>query len=159
MKKNLPIFFIFLFVFVALTLAIFYYGGFSAFRAPLVQSEVTINGHVFKVGIADTFASRAQGLSGRDGLQENEGIFFVFPTSSSSYGFWMKDMKFALDLVWINGDTIVGITENVRPEPGVSVFKLKSYYPPAPVDKVLEVSAGLAEKLGLKVGDTVRVTP
>lgn len=154
MKTKLFISFTFILIVVALTVAVFYY---RASRAPLPRSGISINGHVFAIEVADTFASRAQGLSGRSSLGENEGMLFVFSSFSSGYGFWMKDMKFPLDFVWINGDTIVGVTENARPEPGVGMFGLKTYYPPEPVNKVLELNAGLAKKIGLRIGDTVHV--
>jgi len=95
--------------------------------------------HEFMVEVADTITSRARGLSGRAGLTENQGMFFIFG-SQDMHGFWMKDMKFPIDIVWIRGEKIVEFAENAAPEPA---------------DKVLEIKAGLAEKLELKVGDKI----
>ena len=67
----------------------------------------------------------------------------------------MKDMKFPIDIVWINGNKIVGFSEDVRPQPDSSIFGLKSYYPPEAVDRVLEVGAGIVQKYGIQVGDSV----
>ena len=67
--------------------------------------------------------------------------------------FWMKDMHFPLDMIWIDGDTIVDISENVPP-PGAGEEPV-IVYPKAPVDKVLEVNAGEVEKYGLKSGQRV----
>lgn len=112
--------------------------------------------HEFMVEVADTIVSRARGLSGRAGLAENEGMLFVFG-SSGAHGFWMRNMKFPIDIVWARGEKIVGFTENAAPEPGKSLLNLKVYYPPEPADRVLEIKAGSVEKLGLKIGDMVRV--
>ncbi|MCX8009506.1 MAG: DUF192 domain-containing protein, partial [Patescibacteria group bacterium] len=82
----------------------------------------------------DTQEKRTRGLSGRDFLPENKGMLFIFE-KPDYYTFWMKEMKFPLDFIWIRGDEIVEITENVKPE---------DYQPPKfftskeKVDKVLE---------------------
>ena len=55
------------------------------------------------VEVADTGEKRSQGLAGRDGLEENQGMWFRFD-QPGQYGFWMKGMKFSLDFVWISGD-------------------------------------------------------
>ena len=119
-------------------------------------AQFRVGAHSFDVEIASTAPARAQGLSGRDGLPENGGMLFVFP-SAGKYGFWMKDMKFVLDLVWIHGDHVVGVTENVLPESGRTIFTLTSYYPPEPVERVLEIPAGAVKRYGIAVGDNVRI--
>jgi hypothetical protein len=83
-------------------------------------------------------------------------MYFIFD-KPGNYGFWMKDMKFPIDIIWISGDEVVGIDENAEPEPGEPLSDLKIYYPPREIDRVLEVNAGAAEKYNLKVGDTVTV--
>lgn len=116
------------------------------------SEEIKINGKIIKVEIADIQEKRIQGLSGRQSLPENQGMLFVFNTSDH-YSFWMKDMNFDLDFVWIKGDEVVEITRNVRPE---------DYQPPKSlssknkINKVLELNAGVAEKLNIKVGDIAR---
>lgn len=105
----------------------------------------------FDVEIADNMIAQAKGLSGRESLPEKNGMFFVF-SGLAKRGFWMPDMHFPLDMIWIKGDTVVGMTENVPPagfgEPAI-------YYPPEEVDKVLEINAGSAKKQTLKIGDMV----
>ncbi|TSC82767.1 MAG: DUF192 family protein [Parcubacteria group bacterium Gr01-1014_20] len=131
-------------------------GWFFGFKgkANLGKGEVRINDQTFSVDVADTMMSRSQGLSGREKLEDSEGMFFVFD-SPGNHGFWMKDMKFAIDIIWIKGERIVGFQENAKPEPEKSVFGLKTYYPPEAVDRVLEVNAGTVAKYGFKVGDSV----
>lgn len=120
----------------------------------LKAAEIKIGENVFAVEVASTTISRARGLSGRDGLGENKGMFFIFD-GLDSYGFWMKDMKFPIDIIWIKNDRVVGVTENAAPEPGVPLRNLKIYSPPEPVDRVLEVPAGTVKRRGIKVGDKV----
>ncbi len=108
--------------------------------------EINIAGKKFLVEIADTEEKRTQGLSGREFLKGNEGMIFVFP-ESDYYGFWMKDMRFPIDIIWLDENfSVIGITEHVSPETFPNVF-----YPPEPVRFVLEVSAGTTKNL-LEIG-------
>ena len=105
------------------------------------------------VEVANTKASREQGLSGRKSMKDDEGMLFIFDTPGR-YGFWMKDMNFPLDIIWINDDGIV-----VSVERGVAVES----YPKAFINQsnaryVLEINAGLAEKFGLYIGSKVKIT-
>ena len=119
--------------------------------------EVAVGGKVFEAEVAATAAARTRGLSGRDGLGENEGMLFVFE-EPGNYGFWMKEMKFPIDIIWIKGDKVLGWAAGAEPEPGKPDRGLKVYYPPEAVDYVLEVRAGSAEKYGIKIGDSVSVS-
>lgn len=118
--------------------------------------KISINNTSLFVEIADTDEKRTQGLSGRDNMPENGGMLFVFDTKNT-YSFWMKDMKFSLDFIWINDTTIADISENIPP-PGSDQkdSQLSLISPVSSVNKVLEVNAGFIHKKGIKVGDTVR---
>jgi uncharacterized membrane protein (UPF0127 family) len=140
------------FVFVAFSLAYFYV--LNKPNPQLKQAELKIRDAAFGVEVASTTLERARGLSGRDDLAENTGMLFLFD-SPDDVGFWMKDMKFPLDMIWINGDTVAGATENIPAEPGVPMWNLKVYHPPQPVDKVFEVPAGTVKKYGIQAGDRV----
>lgn len=118
------------------------------------KAVIRIKNQEFKTEVADTAYLRSQGLSGRESLPEDAGMLFVFG-SSSVQTFWMKGMRFPLDIIWIQNDRIVGIEKNVPPEPDASVFGLKLYSSPEPVNKVLEINAGLSERYGFEVGDRV----
>ena len=98
-----------------------------------------------------------EGLSGRPGLTNDQGMLFDFG-SLQNPSFWMKDMKFNLDFVWIANGKIIYITKNVSAPPaGTSDGQLKLYNSPSPVDWVLEVSAGWADGNKIKIGDEVRL--
>jgi uncharacterized membrane protein (UPF0127 family) len=131
----------------------------SSKPAPIQNgTTVSIDGAIFDVDVADTVPKQVQGLSGRSPLKSNEGMLFLFSFARNE-GFWMYDMKFPLDIVWINGNRIVGVSADVpAPKPGQASSTLPIYYPPSPIDKVLEVNAGTAAKYGFKAGDTISIS-
>lgn len=107
----------------------------------------------FILDVADTVEDRRQGLSGRPALEENRGMLFLYDLSGE-YGFWMKDMNFPLDIIWLDdADTVVTILPSVAPETYPKVF-----YPTESARKVIEVSAGVADELGMKIGDQLNVS-
>lgn len=103
------------------------------------------------VEIADTNSLRQTGLSGKLLLERGEGMFFIFDTNDV-HGFWMKDMLFDIDIIWIDSSfNIVDVKENVMPESFPQVFK------PRGISRyVLEVNAGFVEEYNIKIGDSVR---
>lgn len=123
--------------------------------APIDQSYgdgiLKIGGEDISVEIADTPEEQTRGLSGRKSMEKNQGMLFIFD-NSGKYSFWMKEMSFSLDFIWISGNMVVEVTQNVKPEdyqpPKVLIPKNK-------IDKVLEVSAGTAGRLGIKEGDKI----
>lgn len=116
---------------------------------------VIINGRSLKTEIADTDEKRTRGLSGRKVLGEDSGLLFIFP-APSYYRFWMKEMKFPLDFIWIDKNTVVDTTENV-PEPKSAQEKLISFTAGKPFDKVLEVNSGVVKKFNIIAGDKIQL--
>lgn len=97
---------------------------------------------VKNIEIADTPELRALGLSGRDALPGGEGVLFVFD-HPDLWGFWMKDMKFSIDIVWMDENfSIVHVERAVSP-----LTYPKIFYPTAKARYVLEVNAGESAKL------------
>ncbi len=98
--------------------------------------------------LAKTNKERERGLSGVEKLEENEGMLFLFPLGVSP-SFWMKDMLFSIDIIWIDKDkNVVEITENISPESYPT-----SIVPNKEVKYVLEVRSGFAEEKRIRVGD------
>ena len=92
---------------------------------------------------------QARGLSGRKNLAEAAGMLFVYPESQIP-SFWMKDMNFALDIIWLDENLeIVDITYGATPE-----SYPQSFTPNSPVRYVLEVNSGFANKHNLAIGNT-----
>jgi len=109
---------------------------------PLLGTEITVGGIPFSIEVVDTETTRMRGLSGREWLAENEGMLFVFQ-EPDFYGFWMKDMRFPIDIIWLDEDFgVIDIIESVSPETFPTIF-----YPPKPVRFVLEISAGGGKKI------------
>lgn len=104
------------------------------------------------IEIVDTEEGRIQGLSGRTHIPDHYGMLFVFPTADR-YGFWMKDMHVAIDIVWVRDDgTIAGIEHSVSPDTYPT-----SFYAPEPVRYVLETRAGYAQDMGWDIGSVVPI--
>lgn len=102
--------------------------------------------------VADTEASRELGLSGRQGLNTNEGLLFVFDLSGQ-YRWWVKDMKFSVDIIWINKDgVVVEIERNASPD-----SYPKTYINASPAKYVLELQAGEGERQGIFLGSKVKI--
>lgn len=101
------------------------------------------------VEVASTPAQSERGLGYRDALAPDAGMIFDLHETRVAT-FWMKGMRFPLDMVWIGEDRrVVGITADVRPEPGVDDGQFHRYSSTAPVRYVLELNAGAAARIGL----------
>lgn len=125
---------------------------------PQVQGKITqikIDEALINVEVADTSSKRAQGLSGRESLATGSGMLFIFPTASK-YRFWMKDMKFPLDFIFIDNGKVVDLYRNVPPPlSGQADETLPQYEPVTPITMMLEVNAGFADQYNIKIGDQV----
>jgi len=113
------------------------------------HGSVIIDDVKVKVEIADEPIEMSKGLSNRKNLDENHGMLFVFSTPGQP-AFWMKDMEFSIDIIWIKDDTVVDIAPNL---PVVAAEFLSTYSPKEPANYVLEVNAGFAAEHGIKIGD------
>lgn len=120
-------------------------------------TTVMINDHTFFVELAQTEEEHFQGLSGHSPLEENKGMLFLFEDTTIR-SFWMKDMIFPIDILWIHDTTIIDIEHNVPiPKEGQSDMTLPKYFPSKPVNKVLELKAGTANNSNIHIGDTITI--
>ncbi len=95
---------------------------------------------------------RVQGLSGRKSMIDTQGMLFVFDKPIKSC-FWMKDMNFGLDIIWLDHDKkIVQIDRGVTPE-----SYPKNFCPGHAAQFVIEVNDGIANQAGLSVGQTLKL--
>ncbi len=121
------------------------------------SKTVLINNHKVFVEIANTKTKRALGLSSRDKLMPNAGMLFVFGRSSR-YSFWMKGMKFPLDIIWIRDSKIVDFVENAPVPLKFSRDQdLLIYQPKSDVNYVLEVNAGWIKENNIKINNEVEI--
>jgi uncharacterized membrane protein (UPF0127 family) len=122
------------------------------------KQTIKINNVEIAVDVARTAEEKANGLSGRKGLGKNEGMLFVF-NNKTQPSFWMKDMNFAIDIIWIAESKIIGIEKSVPPpEKNVSTSELPLYKPSAGIDYVLEVNAEYSTNNNFEIGDYVELT-
>lgn len=118
--------------------------------------QIKINNRAIFVEIADTDQKRALGLSGRNSLNQGQGMLFIFK-KEGHYTFWMNKMKFDLDFVFVQGEKVVDLVEDVPfpkqgEEPRIVVSK-------DIFDKVLEINSGVIQSLNIKIGDKVIFNP
>lgn len=107
-----------------------------------------LRGVKLNLTIADTPTERTLGLSGRHQLGEFEGLLFVFDNDDQP-AFWMKDMNFPIDIVWLDRDLrVVAVTRHVTPDSFPQTFS-----PPVPVRYVLELNAGFTDSYNIDRGD------
>lgn len=135
--------FIFLFIIIGITLV-----GYLTTQN--YQSRVVVNGKTYNVAVSDTSYTKMKGLSGKTSLAQNQGMIFVFEEPGIE-GFWMKDMNFPIDIIWIDENLAVNhIEKSVSPATYPTIL-----YPESKAKYVLEVSAGQSDVIGLKLGDKI----
>lgn len=104
-------------------------------------------GGLIRAIVASTSVDRSRGLSGRASLPPDTGMLFVFP-SSGTHGFWMKDMLFSIDIIWVDEEKrVVSLLRDVSPETYPEVF-----LPKTPARYVLELDSGGADEWGIATG-------
>lgn len=111
-----------------------------------------INGRNFSLEVANTPQAQELGLGKRTSLAANHGMLFVFSGTPVVQCFWMKDMHFPLDIIWVDTNKRV-----VHVEPDVSPDTYpKNFCPSKPAEYVIELNAGAAETAGIHDGETLR---
>jgi len=152
MNKNLVLLLIFIFILLSLGILLFLKTKTNIFDQQSNKKGqsifIKINNINLEVEVAETFSEKAQGLSGREHILDNKGMLFVFKTPGR-YPFWMKGMKFPIDIIWLDKDLkIVEINKEVQPESFPELLR-----PSVPIQYVLEVKKGWADEHNIKQGD------
>ena len=131
-------------------------GSFFLFFEQTLKKEnkikiIKINDTSIEVEVVDTPETREKGLSDREALPESAGMLFIFD-SPTQYGFWMKDMKFSIDIIWIDDKfTIIGIEKEVSPNTFPQIFS-----PDKDIKYVLELPAGSSSKYNIEIGTVIQ---
>jgi uncharacterized protein len=136
------------FLFLLIGLGIFV-GSFVLFlRQPTERPVyVKIGNSLIEVAVASTPEERARGLSGRESLETGTGLLFIFD-KPDIYAFWMKEMNFPIDIVWISSENrIIGIEHSVSPDSYPQTFSSSG-----PVKYVLEIPAGYSRAYNIDSG-------
>ncbi|MBP9852631.1 MAG: uncharacterized protein QG629_904 [Patescibacteria group bacterium] len=116
-------------------------------------ARAKIGGSTFDLAVARTAQAHVSGLSNRDSLPPNQGMIFV-GLDPEEMGIWMKDMRFDIDVLWVNEkNTVVYIAPSVSRESYPAVFRNP---PDVPAKYVIELASGQTEKSAIHIGSTVR---
>lgn len=116
-------------------------------------AQVTLGATVIEAQVARTKAARMRGLGGRASLRQGEGMLFIFDRVDT-HGIWMRDMQFALDVLWINEDfKVVDIRRGFTPDTFPEVAT-----PAHPARYVLEVPASTVARTGIVRGAQVDIS-
>ena len=118
--------------------------------------NVTINGVQLVADIAATSDQRSKGLAVRDSMAENESMLFYFP-KANEYSFWMKGMKFPIDIIWLDTNrTVFHIEHSLEP---CGPVDCPQYMPDGEAQYVLETVAGFSQKYNVTENTVVEFDP
>jgi hypothetical protein len=130
-------------------------GASGGNETEITWSELQIEDKMLKVEVADTPEKKLQGLSGREKLESGFGMVFPY-LPPQNVNFWMPEMKFSIDIIYVRENEVVQIFESVPfYEPDIPRNELPVYRSNVPVDLVLEVPAGWSAQNGVKIDSKV----
>ena len=118
-----------------------------------ITASANIAGETIKLEVAQTPEQQAIGLMYRESLADDRGMVFPFDFERQAR-FWMKNVPISLDMIFLNGDRVVGIAAEVPP---CKTTPCPVYGPEALVDRVIELRGGRAEELGIKLSDRILI--
>ena len=113
--------------------------------------NVVIGNKLIQVTIADELDEQLRGLSKRQFLQDGQGMLFIFKKAKVR-NFWMKNMDFPIDIIWLNNNKIINISKELPPEEDHPQNTYSSIYP---VNFVLEVPSGYVQNNNISKGNKV----
>ena len=120
------------------------------FYLPSIDSiKIKIANINYNIELAKTIAQKTKGLSGRDTLCKNCGMFFTFGFETN-LPFWMKNTLIPLDMIWLDKNGKV-----VDIQTATETNSTKIYQNQTPAQYVLELNADDSKKIGLKIGDII----
>ena len=129
-------------------------GAFLSANAFGDDTTVTLKDHKFTVEQANDPATQQRGLMFRDAMPADHGMLFNF-TDEEPRVFWMKNCRMPLDILYFDKNyKLVSVQQRV---PACRTEPCPQYPSEGPAQYVLELNAGLADKLGVKPGDTLTV--
>ncbi len=125
---------------------------FSFEPEPEERINLELSGKVLSIELADTPEKRRSGLSDREEISYDEGMFFIFE-SIDYHSMWMKDMNFSIDIIWIDEDLkVVDYKREVSPDTFPEAFSSTD-----PALYVLETKSGFVDRYSVEVGDKVKL--
>jgi uncharacterized membrane protein (UPF0127 family) len=118
----------------------------------LATISMTIGKQTFTLEVADDDDEREIGLMYRDSMPADRGMLFIFP-SEQHLNFWMKETRIPLDIIYLNENRKVVSMHQMEP------FDLRGSSSDYPARYAIELNQGVADKIGVKVGDVLTIPP
>ena len=121
---------------------------------------VRINGHSFYVELANTPQLREQGLAGRQHLQPDRGMLFVFPSPIEKETMWMKGCTIPLDVLFFDSDKrLINYHTMAVPYPTQPDHTLLTYSSDKPANYAIELPAGTTSRLRIEPASAITFSP
>ncbi len=114
----------------------------------VLPTRIVIGSQSYRLEVVETDEARRLGLGERESLCPECAMLFVF-SASEKYAFWMKGMRFPLDIAWLSGERVVSIQHRVSPQ------NMEVLVPNEVADRVVEFNAGVLDDV--HEGDTLRM--
>jgi uncharacterized protein len=147
MKKFLPAFCLL----ISMLLGFLIFNSYINFSENNKFETITLGNGRWNLEIAMTFIEKTKGLSGRES-NNNLAMLFFF-NKEDFHNIWMKDMKFSIDIIWLDKNMrVVDMKLDTKPETYPENFTSK-----VPASYVLELVSGEAQKAQIKIGDTAKL--
>ena len=122
--------------------------------------QVHVNGHSFYVELANTPQLLKQGLTGRQHLQPDRGMLFVFPHPIEKATMWMKGCKIPLDVLFFDSNKrLINSHTMAIPSPKQTDETLPTYSSDKPANYALELPAGTTSRLRIKPAAAITFSP
>ncbi|MFB6225810.1 MAG: DUF192 domain-containing protein [Candidatus Paceibacteria bacterium] len=119
-------------------------------------AKIKLGGEKMDVLVAETLYQQHKGLGGRKELKQYDGMLFKY-YPPRRVGIVMRDMHFAIDIIWLKDGQVVDIKHNAKPQPNTPEDELKVYRSKKEANMVLEVPAGWAKKHGIDGGTRMKI--
>lgn len=151
-KNNRNLLYVMLFILIVST---FFFLNYKKNKSYIYEDTIQIKlkeDLVVNFFIADEAFERYHGLSILDRLEDDQGMLFIFD-ESGVYPFWMKDMKFSIDIIWLDeNNRVVFVKENAKPSdyPESYNSNIEALY-------VLEFNSGFILNNNIKIGDVLNI--
>lgn len=119
-------------------------------------AEIKLGDEKLNVLVAETRYQQYKGLGGRENLQQYDGMLFKY-YPARKVGMVMRDMNFAIDIIWLKDGKVIDIKHEASPKPDVPEESLEVYRPEKEANMVLEVSAGWAKEHNISQGTEIKI--
>ena len=123
---------------------------------PAIPQVAVIQGHTFRLEVADASEKRTRGLAGRAFLPQDTAMLFIYD-QESPLTFWMKDTLSPLDILFLDSQGYIVDIQTMEPQPGDADSELRLYTSREPARYAIEMNAGLSERYGFTVGMLVEL--